>query len=183
MSNLESDLSRVIITIGSISAIFSGILAFLALKSEWFRKFRYLKFLSPLINILIITNWLIAVIYCFTPTDEKMKKANEFVLKNMKIHLNERPFLGFSLEIQKSDFLFFAVIFNMIFLFFVLFSCILFSVNRIISKISSDLSNRNHFSSIYRLLCVQCISPTIFIIIPFTFNIITGVLGIDLGEV
>uniref|UniRef100_A0A1I7TY94 G_PROTEIN_RECEP_F1_2 domain-containing protein n=1 Tax=Caenorhabditis tropicalis TaxID=1561998 RepID=A0A1I7TY94_9PELO len=112
-----------------------------------------------------------------------MKKAAEFVLENMKISLNNRAFLGFSLEIQKSDCLFFVFIFNMLILFLILLCCILLCANRIIRKVSSDLSNRNHYSSIYRLLMVQCVSPTLFTIFPCTFNMVTGIFGIDLGEV
>ncbi|EFO99732.1 hypothetical protein CRE_18465 [Caenorhabditis remanei] len=268
MNNLESKLSIVVISIGTVSAVFSGILAFLALRirptylsryqhilvaigltgliysvceictvpywyvsdgdfvlfavgpiqngriaqnmlltfaisfiqslflisysfifqyaqvcrSELMRKSPNLIYLTPIINILIIADWLIAVTYCFTPTDEKMKRATTFVLENMKIILKGRAFLGFSLDIQKSDCLFFIFILNMLILFLILFFCIAYSAKRIISKVSSDLSNRNHFSSIYRLLLVQCISPTLFIIFPCTFNMITGVLGIDLGE-
>ncbi|CAL2044215.1 unnamed protein product [Caenorhabditis brenneri] len=152
-------------------------------RSEWFRSHPHLVFLSPIINLFILSNWLISVIYCFSPTDIKLAKASDFVMKNMKIDLEGRAFLGFSLDLQKSDTWFFVLISNMLILFVILMISIVFCASRIIRKVSSDLSNRNHYSSIYRLLLIQCVSPTLFTIFPCTFNVVTGIIGIDLGEI
>ncbi|CTQ86846.1 Seven TM Receptor [Caenorhabditis elegans] len=151
-------------------------------RSEWFRTFQFLIYIPPLINFIIISNWLLAVTYCFAPTEQKIKKATEFVWEHLKIKIGHRASLGFSLEIQKFDTLFYIFILNILILILILFFTIIISANRIIAKVSSDLSNRNQFSSIYRLLFVQCISPTLFTIFPLTFNVITGILGINLGQ-
>lgn len=155
-------------------------------------------FLSPFINLLILANWLVAVVYCFSPTEAKLKKASSFVWDHLGMKINNRAMLGFSLEvtkaegaenqtkhfqIQSSDTLFYVFISNMLVLFLFLLICIIFSAQRIIVKVSSDLSNRNHYASIYRLLLLQCVSPTLFTIFPCCFNILTGIIGADLGEV
>ncbi|CAI2354982.1 unnamed protein product [Caenorhabditis sp. 36 PRJEB53466] len=151
-------------------------------RAEWFRTFPNLVLFSPFLNVLILTNWLIAVVYCFTPTEEKMKKAAKFVWEHMEISINGRAFLGFSLELQKYDPLFYVFILNMLLVFLVFLANIVFCAHRIIVKVSSDLSNRNHYASIYRLLLVQCIAPALFTIFPCSFNMVSGLVGVDLGE-
>ncbi|CTQ86847.1 G protein-coupled receptor [Caenorhabditis elegans] len=67
-------------------------------RSEWFRTFQFLIYIPPLINFIIISNWLLAVTYCFAPTEQKIKKATEFVWEHLKIKIGHRASLGFSLE-------------------------------------------------------------------------------------
>uniref|UniRef100_A0A8R1HQF2 Uncharacterized protein n=1 Tax=Caenorhabditis japonica TaxID=281687 RepID=A0A8R1HQF2_CAEJA len=67
--------------------------------ADWFRTFPQVVFICPFVNVLVLANWLVAVIYCFSMTEKKVEKAAEFVEEHLNMSIDGRAMLGFSLQV------------------------------------------------------------------------------------
>uniref|UniRef100_A0A8R1HSP9 Uncharacterized protein n=1 Tax=Caenorhabditis japonica TaxID=281687 RepID=A0A8R1HSP9_CAEJA len=68
-------------------------------RADWFRTFPQVVFICPFVNVLVLANWLVAVIYCFSMTEKKVEKAAEFVEEHLNMSIDGRAMLGFSLQV------------------------------------------------------------------------------------